>query len=580
MFPQLNPIPTTRQMVEAFRGYNHNLRIGTGEFYNMENLTSDQYPVLSPRKKRGLYANPASPQGITGKEQLCYVDGADFVMGNQRISMELSTSHEDCPKQLVSMGAYVLIFPDKKYINTADPADRGSMEAEFTTDGETVFSLCDAQGTPMTPRYTQPEAPQQPQNGEFWLDTAQTPGSLKQWSSSTQQWSGVLTTYVRISHPGIGADFRAWDGVTLSGLQQEQLLQFQKAAVIQSVGTDYLVLTGLLSEPVSTNLPVTVSRKLPRMDHVLECGNRLWGCRYGQDDSGEMVNRLYASKLGDFRNWSCFMGLSTDSYYANLGSDGPFTGAIAHLGQPLFFKENCLHKVFGSMPSDFTLQDTPCRGVQPGCHRSLAIVGDDLYYKSRSGVCLYDGSLPREVSQALGGVVYEDAVAGSHQSKYYISMHASDGWHLFVYDTLRGQWHREDSFHSGGFASYAGELYAIDATQNRIITMLGSGEPLEQRVNWMAQTGELGITGAEMKYISRITLRLQLEQEAKLEVYAQYDQSDEWQLLASICHCSLRSFSIPIRPRRSDFLRLRFVGQGNVRLYAMTKTIEKGSEIS
>jgi hypothetical protein len=33
-----------------------------------------------------------------------------------------------------------------------------------------------------------------------------------------------------------------------------------------------------------------------------------------------------------------------------------------------------------------------------------------------------------------------------------------------------------------------------------------------------------------------------------------------------------------VRPRRSDYLRLKFQGKGGVKLYAMTKTMEKGSE--
>ena len=68
---------------------------------------------------------------------------------------------------------------------------------------------------------------------------------------------------------------------------------------------------------------------------MIECGNRLWGCKYGLVD-GETVNEIYASKLGDFKNWNCFAGLSTDSYAAARGSDGPFTGAADYLGQPRF----------------------------------------------------------------------------------------------------------------------------------------------------------------------------------------------------------------------------------------------------
>ena len=62
--PELKPIPTIQKMVDVFRGYNHNLRVSAGEFYEMENLSSDDYPVLSPRQGRSVYASPASPQAL------------------------------------------------------------------------------------------------------------------------------------------------------------------------------------------------------------------------------------------------------------------------------------------------------------------------------------------------------------------------------------------------------------------------------------------------------------------------------------------------------------------------------------
>ena len=140
-YPQLKPLPTTREMVDVFRGYNHNLRVSNGEFFNMQNMTSDYYPVLSPRGKRGVYAKPASPQGLIAKEKLCYVDGEDFVIGENRIAMGLSTAAEDCPKELVSMGAYVIILPDKQYINTANIEDRGGIEEVYESQGDVTFTL-------------------------------------------------------------------------------------------------------------------------------------------------------------------------------------------------------------------------------------------------------------------------------------------------------------------------------------------------------------------------------------------------------------------------------------------------------
>ena len=191
-------------------------------------------------------------------------------------------------------------------------------------------------------------------------------------------WVSVEATYVKITAPGVEKRFQAGDGITITGAPEAVASQ----GVIALTGEDFLVVPGLLEKQVSVETPVTLSRLLPLMDHVIECGNRLWGCRYGPNRAGEIVNEIYASKLGDFKNWSCFQGASTDSYIMSLGSDGPFTGAIQHLGYPLFFRENCLHKIYGNYPANFRLQTTPCRGVQKGSGESLAIVGETLYYKS------------------------------------------------------------------------------------------------------------------------------------------------------------------------------------------------------
>jgi hypothetical protein len=72
-YPKLTEIPTTREMIDVFKGYNHNLRIGSGEFYDMKNLTSDHYPVLSPRPQRSTERSGINAQGMLSKDSFWYV---------------------------------------------------------------------------------------------------------------------------------------------------------------------------------------------------------------------------------------------------------------------------------------------------------------------------------------------------------------------------------------------------------------------------------------------------------------------------------------------------------------------------
>lgn len=580
-YPKLYEMESGRQMIDAFRGYNHNLRIGDGEFFDMENMTSDYYPVLSPRRKRGVYATPDNPTGLIAKDSLCYVDGSEFVINEYRIEMGLSNE----TKQLISMGAYVIIMPDKKYINTADLSDYGSIEASFESTTDVTFQLCTRDADLYENVTTSAVEPESPTNLDLWIDTSTTPNTLKKYSSSSAVWVAIPTTYIKISAPGIGKAFEQYDGVTISGIVLENLKQINGTMPIWSRGDDFIVVVGILSGEVTQTLAegaIKVERKMPNLDYITESENRLWGCRYGVALNGDIVNEIYACKLGDFKNWNCFMGVSADSYVASCGTDGQFTGAITHLGYPLFFKETCLHKVYGNYPSNFQIQTTACRGVQKGCERSLAIVNEVLYYKARSGVCAYDGSLPVEISSALGEVNYSDAVAGGHGNKYYISMKSSTDskHHLFVYDAAKDMWHKEDNLHADAFCSCRGEMYCIDHDTSKIVTMLGSGEQGEELVEWMVQTGDIGITSPDMKYVSRINVRMVIDIGAEMQFFAQYDFDDNWIPLFTLVGSNLRSFSLPIRPKRCDNMRLRIVGKGNGKVYSYTKTIEQGSDIS
>ena len=598
-FPTLAELKTTRTLVEVFKGYNHNLRIGEGEFFDMKNLSSDSYPVLSPRPKRGIYATPSAPQGMVAKDAFCYIDGGDFIINEYRVSMGLTT--DDKPKTLISMGAYVIIMPDKKYINTVD-FSHDNIEAHVTTTGTVTFELCKVDGSEYGDVPSSATPPTDPQNMALWIDTSSVPHQLKQYSSTTEMWSAIATTYVKISATDIGKPFSVNDGVSISGVTDEKLSDLNASMVIWEKGDNYIVVTGIIDKKTTQDTPICVSRWMPDFDFVVESRNRLWGCKYGfaymgkaydteegktvDVYSGDVVNQIYACKLGDFKNWNCFMGISTDSYAASVGTDGQFTGAITHLGYPLFFKETCLHKVYGdSMP--FGIQDTACRGVQKGSERSLAIVNEVLYYKARSGVCAYDGSLPMEISSALGEVSYYNAVAGALGNKYYISMKDNPednrGWSLFVYDTLKGMWHREDNTQAVDFCNCRGDLYYIECDeygQKSIKTVRGTQGVLEDKpIAWEAVTGVIGTDSPDKKYISRMDVRMSLVVGARASFFCEYDSSGEWEHLFTMDGVTLRSFAVPIKPQRCDHLRLKITGSGEAKIFTICKTIEQGSDV-
>ena len=577
-YTTLHEIKTSKNNIDVFGGYNHNLRISENEFFDMKNLTSTHYPILSPRFKRGIYTTANNPLGMIEKDSLCYVDGDTFYMNGYPVAN--ITLNPDTEKQLISMGAYVVIMPDKKYVNTKNISDCGSIEAEFESSTQVRFELCRENGTLYGNATVSATEPSDPKNMDLWIDTSSVPHSLKQYSTTNAAWFAIASTYIKISATGIGKAFNQYDGVTISGVESEALKDLNNTMIIWDKGDDYIVVIGILDVTTTQDAPITVMRKMPEMDFVIESENRLWGCRYGVALNGEIVNEIYSSKLGDFKNWNCFMGLSTDSYAASVGTDGQFTGAVTHMGYPLFFKENHLHKIYGNFPSNYQIQTTACRGVQKGSEKSLAIVNEVLFYKSRSGICAYDGSLPVEISSKLGDVSYSDAVAGTIGNKYYVSMKdTTDKYHLFVYDTAKDLWHKEDNTKVKQFCRCRGELYFIDCADNKIKTVVGVGTLEASPVDWMAETGVLSTDMPDKKYISKINVRMFLDLDSLVRFYIQYDSCGAWEFLCAMQGTTLRSFTVPIKPKRCDHMRIRIVGRGDAKIYSLTKTIEQGSDV-
>lgn len=595
--PILNAQQTSSETIDSFSGLNRSDKIGRGELHDMKNLTSDCAPLLSTRRPRGKVLGLQKEGYICSKllagDNLCYT--FDNLLFINRFPSYIGEAPSDITAVfdldlsgdsdtfLVSMGSYILVFPDKKYVNTADYSDRGDIEYEKTVHSAS-FTPCDGSGNAYENVTASSAAPQNPQNGALWLDTSGESHIMKIWSETAGSWSEIVTSYVKISvAASIMPGLREGDTVKISGITDSRLSSINGYFEVTAIGEDFFIIPALIEKSVSPfSTPFEVSRKMPVFDFIFECGNRLWACRCGENQEGKQVNEIYASRLGDFKNWNSFAGISSDSYAVSLGSEGAFTGAVNYLGYPTFFRENYIHKVYGSTPSQFQLRTVRAAGVQSGCGDSIADVSGTLFYKSRTAVCAYDGSAPSPVSQKLGdSIKCSSAVGAALGRKYYISMKYSDGSAaLYVYDSMRGMWHLEDNTDVLSFASVQGELFYVEQNDRCTVrTVCGSGEADTEMFEWMAETGLIGTETPQKTYISALSVRMSLEPGGRVMVFIQYDSSGEWEHTASITSSDLRCFSLPVHPRRCDHLRLKFQGKGSAKIFSVTRTLTRGSEL-
>ena len=590
LYPIVKETKTYNLMTTEFGGYNHSLKPREGEFFDTENITTDYYPIASGRKKRGIVRRLNSPSGMTARDSLIYADGADLYYNGKKVDgLVLSTEKEKCPKKFVSMGAYLCIFPDNLYLNTADMTDFGSMEMSWEAEESTSvkYSICKGDGAEYGKTTVADEAPKDAENGDLWIDSSTDTHILKQYSKNMNMWVEIATVYVKIEAKGIGQRIEKGDGIRISGCKysgeheyiKKQIEALNSTFTVKERGDNHIVVTGLLDETYTQNGGVNVTRKVPKMDYVTECQNRLWGCYYGLED-GKTVNEIFCCKLGDFKNWEVYSGISTDSFKASCGTDGVWTGAVTYLGYPLFFKENYVHKVYISSGGAHQIVSMAIDGVQKGSDTSFAIVNDYLFYKSKTGINRFDGTQAVNISSDLGNEQYCDAVGGRLGEKYYVSMKdINEKWHLFVYDVKRGLWIREDNTMALYFADIDNELYYIDGDSNELKTINGTEGKEEDKFPWKIVFGDIGYEYFQKKYLSRFNIRMSLEEDGWAEIYTEYDSNGIWEKRGTINGTGIsRTFTLPIIPRRCDHIRIKIEGSGEFKLYSISKILEIGSD--
>ncbi len=501
--PRLSGREAVSDRLVSFQGINVLDTASQGAFVDMQNLSSDHFPYLSIRKPRGTVQKLTKANGLLVREKMFYVDGTEAFYDGKKVG-DVTDSEKtllsmgayilmltkangllvrekmfyvdgteafydgkkvgdvtDSEKTLLSMGAYILIFPDKISYNTAD-GKWERMENSYTSTGTVTYKQSYLTETDLDPEgqvYVKIEAAGI-EEGFAEGDGIELSGFNVEVLNKTAVIKDIGTGYIKIVGPidkeaaGIEEGFAEGDGIELSGFNVEVL---NKTAVIKDIGTGYIKIVGPIDKDGSQTEPIAIKRTVPDMDFYTVSENRLWGC-------SSKNHEIYASKPWDFKNFNCIEGGPSDSYGVKITSDGDFTGAITYLGYVMFWKENAVYKVYGNRPSNFQIVEGMLRGVAKGCGRSLCIVNEVLYYKSESSVMSFQGALPTDVGAVLeasvmsfqgalptdvGAVLeagYGEAEAGRMGNKYYISMEKG----IFVYDTAKGLWHREDDTKGAG----------------------------------------------------------------------------------------------------------------------------------
>ena len=374
--------------------------------------------------------------------------------------------------------------------------------------------------------------------------------------------SGLVFTHNSITTTG-EFKFRDGDAVDISGCV---VSENNKSPVIKSMTNTTLTFKDNTFTATTEVGEVTIKRSVPDLEYICESNYRLWGTK---------GNTIFSSKFSDPFNFFVFENLSSDSYNIDVGSDGAFTGCFPYSSHICFFKENTLHKLYGTKPSNFQIVTANIYGVQSGCERSMCIVNEQLLYKGVDGVYAYSGGIPELISTKFGTRRYSEAVGTCDGERYYISMKRNGEWSLFVYDVLKNIWLREDDTQALDMAFYNGYVYFIDAlgALYKIDRTAGRAD-----IEWSTTFCSFNETVNEKKGYSKFHLRVDMSAGSWLAVDVKTDQDTQWKEVYKTHNERAKTISIPIIPTRCDNVTVRVRGKGECTIKTFIREFTMGSD--
>lgn len=617
----LPSLPYTRSMFRpvvrtVFGGMNRNPNAGDGEIYDMENLTGRDYPLLSTRPLRTkMYSADQNIGSIGvlrglgdyGDSKVLYFwtqnkaeeNFAELHCQSFRNSithyvvegLELSQGQ----KQFAVMGMRVIIFPDKVMVTFSDTeitweplgADWTGL-ADFTdgtvygvaAEGNTVRARA-AAGLDFRELFRTGDAvelsfsdPAYTVNNKTAIlrDVEETVLTFDEYSldtwypmTLTGQALGANTTGYfarngRLYYFDTGSDaVSAANVLRLPGGEENEnsLRVYDTAEATEPSREIELFHDAEEPDPGWTALDflpdgtLTVTRAVPDLKGIMAQNNRLWGYA---------GNTIYASKLGDPRNFEYFDGTAEDSWVSEALSTELYSGCTVYQDYPTYFTESGVWRVYGDKPENYSIRQAGSMGVRLDSSRSIAEAGGSLFWLSPWGVCAWrGGDEPTVISEPLGASRrFVSGRAAGDGVRYYICMSYDTGdavthFRIYVYDTRRRFWHREDNtfaiemLQDGGtvlwLKQHPSEVWStLDLHDNIFWYWDEWPEGLEAAdFPWMAEFGdstrlyETTDTGSQNKKgLLRLLLRCELESGSRITPYVQYDSDGEWHELRTI----------------------------------------------
>ncbi len=511
----------------AFFGLDRSETPPSGSFSDCTNVTSKSYPFVSsrsPRYKKAEYNG--SIQEMSADNNLYYIytdeNGKHLNYNSNSIKIADDTTAESFTAQIPGT---VFIMPEKKLYHIEDNTLENLEKAKHF-NGTTAYEKCSQQRPDLITGFDNGAVAEANRTGihSLYIGTA-SPFyhidfgtdfkvgeilniKMKVWpepADYTQEYYELVEKYEK----GINLELK---GITKTRhkISSEEITEY----------TSLLFDENSFTFEGYENLyiwDITIERTVPDLADVCAYNNRLWGVT---------KHSIHTSRLGDGGEWNDF---SQDSYgtlpdacfTCEVDTRAEFTGICAYNGNILAFKENCIHKIYGDQPDNYTIVTIDAPGLEKGAKNTLITLNGALYYKGINGIYEYTSGMPRLISEPLGNIQYKAKYAASDGICYYIALEHDNVTKLYCYNPVYKTWHTEDlSTNTEYIYGYENSIYL--AADGVILTTDKSCELYEYDVMWDFKL-KFDENTYNRKCYTRLKLNYSLSKDAYFYVYIYYD---------------------------------------------------------
>lgn len=570
IYPRLDTSKAATAQTITFAGLNRRETGGDGEFSDMKNMTGTQTPCLQPRRARAekgsfrvgvmgsIQAMIAPKYENKTLEKFTGVAGGAFYYEGRKIDFESNDMTLKGDICLTDFNGTIIIAPQMYCFSYVPDAETGKIDENVRKMSQGFYGV--------SVRVSSEGNPEE----DAFLTNCLIAQDKTQWKTHFSEGDSIFITgfpnaladnnTVSIDSKFKTADDKRPLSVVVQKIDGDKLyvqMTNRKGKLMVFRDSDGNNLSG-----VSATLDVYIP--IPEMNWVCVHNNRLWGT----NPNGEQI---YASKLGDPFNFNTFFGLSTDSWYSEIGTRGDFIGLVSFRDSIVAFKRDFIHHVYGDKPTNFTIpkqmEDTGCIDIH-----SAVQVGGTLYFLGYRGFYAYTGGQLSLVSEKLN-MTYRGAAAMTDGKNYYVHAVRDDGGAEFLkYDTALSAWYPEDDIALVGFVRWHNRLYAAEPDK---VILMDAGE--EEAFEWYAETTVIHENIMETKGVYDIFLRLDTEKGSEVRVFIVRDNGEK-RLCGEIAGGAFRTHRMPVRFQMGDSCKIRIEGTGKCTVHGIERTVYAGGK--